>query len=285
MSDQPVTIPHTHRHVIESQHVGQSLEVWVAVPVAGLMPLPDGPRPVLYVLDADLVFGTAVEISRMMSQLYGELPPLLVVGIAYGAEPALQGQLRTRDFTPSADPGFERMAASLPGFEPLLPEGSRMAGTERFLSFVREELKPFVATHYDVAPEASAVFGSSLGGLFAANTLLQAPDTFSRYLIVSPALWWNNAEVLTLAQGATPAPLEEHNVDVYLAVGSREEDPALPMLAPYKMVTNTREFAHGLERADLTSLQVTLDILEDETHTSAVPVSLARGLRALFGAR
>jgi len=348
MPDAAVTIPHSHRHVLASKHVGREIEVWVAEPVAGPFPLPEGPRAVLYVLDADLFFGTAVETSRLMSQLYGELPPLLVVGIAYGEEPArtshdcsaatadlptpaalrslgllnvlqvrlrrprhrapdqppsgvgarrghlrrfatskrgisgpaLQSQLRTRDFTPSADPGYDRMVASMPGFEPLLPEGERMGGADRFLAFVREELQPFVAERYDVAPGEAGVYGSSLGGLFAAYTLLRAPETFSRYLIASPALWWNGSEVLALTETLDRADLDAR---VYLAAGSREEDPAIPMLAPYKLVTNTRELGRRLEAKDLPSLRVSVDILEGETHTSAVPVSMARGLRAAYG--
>lgn len=288
-TDAAVTIPHTHVHTLDSEPVGRTLEVWVAEPVAGFQPLPPGPRQVLVVLDGDLFFGTAVETARLMSQLYGELPPLLVVGVAYGEEPAVQGQLRTRDFTPSDDPGYDRMAASLPGFEPLLPEGRRMAGAERFLAFLRDELRPLLESRYDVDPEGSALFGSSLGGLFAAYTLLTRPETFSRYLITSPALWWNEGEVLALADATKTADatetadaLDRHadGLRVYLAAGSREEDPAIPMLAPYRLVSNTRELGSRLAAR---GFDVTVDVLDGETHTSAVPVSLARGLRAVFG--
>jgi len=291
MPEAAVTIPHSHVHVVESKPVGRTLQVWVAEPVAGFQPLPPGPRPVLTVLDADLFFGTAVETARLMSQLYGELPPLLVVGIAYGEEPGVQGQLRTRDFTPSDDPGYDRMAASVPGFEPLLPEGRRMAGADRFLAFFRDEVRPLLASRYEVDPERSAVFGSSLGGLFAAYTLLTAPETFSRYLITSPALWWNEGEVLALAETNDQAEMTEASghpalsgldLHVYLAAGSREEDPAIPMLAPYRLVSNTRELGRRLA---VSGVDATVDVLEGETHTSAVPVSLARGLRALFGPR
>jgi len=275
-----VTIPHSHVHVLESESVGRTLQVWVAEPVAGFQPLPPGPRQVLVVLDADLFFGTAVETARLASQLYGELPPLVVVGVAYGEEPGVQGQLRTRDFTPSDDPGYDRMAAAVPGFEPLLPEGERMAGADRFLRCLRDEVWPLLDAHYEVDPTGSAVFGSSLGGLFAAYTLLTAPETFSRYLITSPALWWNEGEVLKLADGSISQERTDPAIRVYLAAGSREEDPAIPMLAPYRLVSNTRELGRRLEANDL---DVTLDVLAGETHTSAVPVSLARGLRALFG--
>ncbi len=280
MADQLVSIPRSHVHHLDSDSVGRGFQIWVAEPVAGVMPLPPGPRQVLYVLDADLFFGTAVETSRLMAQLFGELPPLLVVGIAYGTSPVVQSQLRTRDFTPSDEPSFARMASAMPGVEPVLPEGERMGGADRFLAFVRQQLQPFVAAHYDVQHTGSAVFGSSLGGLFAAYTLLQAPDTFDRYLIASPGLWWNGGEVMKLIDTMAPP---KRDLQVYLAAGSREEDPAIPMLASYRLVSNTVELGRRLKSRSLSQLAVSTDILDGETHTSTVPVSMARGLRTLFG--
>ncbi|MDY7019937.1 MAG: hypothetical protein SWJ54_01075 [Cyanobacteriota bacterium] len=46
-------------------------------------------------------------MTRIMHKLYGELPPILVVGIAYPTKDGfLQGSLRNRDFTPSEDAGL-----------------------------------------------------------------------------------------------------------------------------------------------------------------------------------
>ncbi|MDH3223681.1 MAG: hypothetical protein OEO23_08190, partial [Gemmatimonadota bacterium] len=107
-----VTIPRTHVLDMESTHAEAHYQLWVAEPVAGVRPLPPGPRSVLWVLDANLFFGTAVEATRIMHQLFGELPPLLVVGVAYDTEdPVLQAELRVRDFTPTSDAGFASMTA------------------------------------------------------------------------------------------------------------------------------------------------------------------------------
>src|SRR6185369_4155931 len=40
-----------------------------------------------------------------------------------------------------------------------------------------------------------AFIGTSLGALFGTWTLLTAPSTFRRYILGSPALFWNNEEV------------------------------------------------------------------------------------------
>ena len=60
----PVPIPATEVHTVFSEHVGTEFQVWIAHPVPGIMPFPPGPRRVLYVLDANLFFGTAVEMTR-----------------------------------------------------------------------------------------------------------------------------------------------------------------------------------------------------------------------------
>ena len=146
----PVTLPSTEVFDLYSEHAQADYQLWVASPVQGIMPMPPGPRHVLYVLDANLFFGTAVEMTRLMAQLYGELPPLLVVGIAYDtAVPAVQAELRARDFTPTADAGFEAMARRLPGAtEPTLPEGRRLGRGPEFLSFLSSEVRPFIEERY-----------------------------------------------------------------------------------------------------------------------------------------
>lgn len=71
----PVTLPGTELHRLRANGIDQEFELRVALPVPGLMrPLPDR-YDTLYVLDGDLFFGTAVEMTRRMSMLFGELPP------------------------------------------------------------------------------------------------------------------------------------------------------------------------------------------------------------------
>ena len=81
---------------------------------------------VLYVLDGDFFFGVATDLTRLMHRLFGELPPILVVGIGYGTvDGGVINDRRNRDFTPTAD-----ARAPLSG------------GASRFLDFLRDELKP-----------------------------------------------------------------------------------------------------------------------------------------------
>jgi len=262
----PVALHDTARYRLESTAVGDEFEIWVAPPIEGFAPVPDSPPEVLLVLDANLYFGTVVETTRLMHMLYGELPPFFVVGVAYPTrDPLLQGALRTRDFTPSDDSGFEAMSASMPKTPEIEAITPKMGGASAFLHFLQDEVTPFVAARYE-SSGTTTLFGSSLGGLFVTHVLMTDPGAFGRYIAVSPALWWNQGEILA---AAAPMPVPA----AYLAAGGHEESPSIPALAPFRMISNARALA--------SRLGVTFEVLEGESHTSVVGPALTRGLRSL----
>jgi uncharacterized protein len=281
----PVTLADTEVHRLRSSNVGDAFELWIARPQAGFAPSSGEPPAVLYVLDANLFFGTAVEMTRLMHKLYGELPALLVVGVAYPTENGLvQSALRTRDFTPSVDGRFAEMASSMPPLPDGITVEPAMGGANAFLRFLRDEVEPFVGSRFDVAESRTILFGSSLGGLFVTHALLTAPDAFDDYVAVSPALWWNGDEPFEIEErtrterAGTPAR-------AYVAVGALEETPAIPSLAPFRMVTNARRMTELLKEASEGDYEVHFVELEGETHTSVVPGALTRALRTLLGPR
>jgi pimeloyl-ACP methyl ester carboxylesterase len=49
-----------------------------------------------------------------------------------------------------------------------------------------------------MAGTGSALFGTSLGGLFALYALLTDPASFDRYVIGSPAIWWDGEMLFDL---------------------------------------------------------------------------------------
>ena len=278
-----VTIPETEVLEIHSDRADADYQLWIARPVAGHRPLPEAPLPVLWVLDANLFFGTAVESARLMHQLFHELPPMLVVGVGYDTtSPAVQAELRARDFTPTADSGFGPMAQNLPGAPaPTLPPDRRLGRAPEFLNFLTAEALPLVEERYRVDPEQHVLFGSSLGGLFVLYALLQGAPRFARYIAVSPALWWDGGKVLQeLAE--EPDTLRRTR-SAFLAAGGLEERADLPMLASFRMITNTRECGERLRRSVSDDARVEVQVLEGETHTTVVPVGLTRGLRFTFG--
>jgi predicted alpha/beta superfamily hydrolase len=280
----PVTLHHTEDHLLRSEHVEEEFHLWIARPMEGFAGPASQPPVALWVLDGDLFFGTAVEMTRLMHRLYGELPPILVVGVAYGTDdPQAQGELRNRDFTPTADAEFLEMGRRMnPSWEPLLPEGRRMGRARPFLRFLVEEARPYVEARFDVAPGSTTLFGSSLGGLFAVWSKLAEPGAFDRTIAVSPALWWDGGAVMILEERVAGSS-DDLPGKLFLAVGGLEEPEHQPVLARFRLVSNVRTLAERLESRGYPSLEVTAQVLEGETHTSVVPVGLTRGLRAFFG--
>jgi predicted alpha/beta superfamily hydrolase len=156
-------------------------------------------------------------------------------------------------------------------------------GANAFLQFIREELKPFLHAHYRTDPYASAFVGFSAGGLFGLYTLFHQPHTFTRYVIGSPPLHWDNKMMLTYER-----KYAEHHHDLpvrlFMSVGGREEsDDPLPFIEPsHQYVTNLKTFANTLQERKYPGLQLTLHVFEDETHMSVLPATFSRGLRAVF---
>ena len=281
MSFEPAVIPASAVHRLRACHIDQEFEIRVAWPVA--VEAQAGLR-VVYVMDGDLFFGTVVEMTRLMHQLFRELPPLLVVGVGYGAaDPRVQGELRNREFTPTSDEAFERMGKKMmPDWQPLLPDGQRMGGAAAFLAFLQEEVSPLVAAEYAVADGGHTLFGASLGGLFALYALLAGADAFDNYVIASPAIWWDG-EMLFDVESRLAEAENDVAAAVFMGVGSLEEGTGIPCVDRLKTVTNVREMVGRLAERSYPSLSVAVHVFENETHTSVVPAVLTRGLRKVYG--
>lgn len=262
----PAAIPETDTYRIKSRRVGAEFEIRLGRPLAPFTGGTPSKYDVLYVLDGDFFFGVATDMTRLMHRLFGELPPILVVGIGYGTvDGGVINDRRNRDFTPTAD-----ARAPLSG------------GASRFLDFLRDELKPLIAKRYPQATGPSTLFGSSMGGLFASVAALERPESFDRYIIASPALWWDD-HLLVRTVSQRPLWRGDATARVFMAVGALEEGAGIPQVDGFRLVSNARDLAQQLQMRSAPGLEVRLQVFTDETHTSVVPIALTRGLRTLYG--
>jgi predicted alpha/beta superfamily hydrolase len=284
MSPPAVTLPRTEVHPLTSEITGEHFELWIGHPLSGWASRADVRPRLLYLLDANLFFGMAVEMTRLMHVLFGELPRILVVGIAYpDVDPGTQSRLRTGHFTPSEDPLFAEAARAF------VPEGSPpppappMGGADDFLAFLADQVDPWVRGRFELAEGGSTLFGTSLGGLFAVHTLLTRPGLVDGIIAGSPSLWWNEDETLHRLEALAPGGASgEPGPRVFIPVGGGEEGPDVPSLSRYRLVTNARRLAELLAEGRAPCRSSTLEIIQGESHTSVVPSSLTRGLRALL---
>lgn len=284
-------------HYLQSKHVGDEFKIFVAHPV---MPVAPGTKvPVIYALDANIAMGIVTDTARAMS-MEGAVPPAFVVGIGYRTGWLIPDAYvkRARDFTPTPMPAFDELgAAMIPGGAGLRCQTGH---ADRFLRFLREELKPFIEARYGVDPADATVTGASLGGLFPLVTLLTAPDTFQRYLACSPSLWWDD-EWLLRQEKIYAEQQQDLAARVFVAAGGEETHEnvgahiaALPeALRPLfdamlnrdgklLMVEYLDSIVPALRARSYPGLRIAAQRFDRETHGSVYGAAVARGLRVLF---
>jgi predicted alpha/beta superfamily hydrolase len=202
-------------------------------------------------------------------QVLDELPELIVIGIGY---PTLTYKetlgYRSRDYTPTEDPAWlERFIQARS-----LTEAYGTGGAQNFLSFIQEELMPFIQSNYPVDPDDKTMGGSSLSGLFGLYSLFKEPEIFNKYMIGSPSLWWDD-EVLFSFERAYADEHDDLPARVFMSIGGLEDESVIRLM---------QHIVEILQQRDYPSLELTSHIFEGETHLSVPAAAISRGLRVLY---
>ncbi len=83
-----------------------------------------------------------------------------------------------------------------------------------------EELKPLIDERFRtlLEPQATAVGGSSLGGLISLFLAFSFPHTFGKVAAMSPSLWWNNRSIFDFVE-TSPKP---ESLRIWMDMGTGE---------------------------------------------------------------
>ncbi len=146
----------------------------------------------------------------------------------------------------------------------------------KFLAFVRDQVIPYVESHFRTPPGEGAYLGYSLGGQFGAYVLLAAPHTFKHYILGSPSFGEASISYIDVLEAETaPGKMQEQKelkARVFVSIGELEKD----------RMAATTELMSVLRRRSGTGLSVTgLEIIEDSDHGTAVPETFVRGIKWL----
>lgn len=210
--------------------------------------------PVLYLLDPHLVFGMSTEITRLLTR-GDELPELLLVGVGFGGDEKDIESYQARDYVPP---------------RPVEPGASH--GAAEFLHFIAAELIPYVEAQYRVESDDRAFLGCSLAGYFGLFALLHEPGLFRRYIIGSP---WTDPGDMSIFQFETEYASRQSDLpaDVFLGAGALEPEFVLNNLLRLEKVLRNRNYP---------GLHIQRHLFEGETHLSAIPLNITKGLRTLY---
>jgi predicted alpha/beta superfamily hydrolase len=169
--------------------------------------------PVLYLNDGQNVFDAATSFSGVewgvdetAERLIKEnvIEPLIVVAVAN------TGEKRVDEYTPTR--GVIDTKAK---------RKRRSKGLARkYGHFLMDELKPYIDRKYRTNPgaEFTGLGGSSLGGLATLAIGILYPQAFSRLMVMSPSIWWDDFVIYRLVESIEQKP----PLKIWLDTGTAE---------------------------------------------------------------
>jgi predicted alpha/beta superfamily hydrolase len=211
---------------------------------------------VIYLLDGEYYFiSTAGIINSLMSTR--QIPDAILV--------ALKTTIRVRDFLPPivGDPKSRQQKWIQKKFP-------KFGHTKNFQTFLQTELFPYVEKNYSTLPSRT-IIGHSNAGVFGLHTLLNTPELFTNYLIISPAGWWGESEIdEQFLRFSTSNP--DFSGNLFLTIGNEGQS----------FYSNVLRIAANLEKKSPKSLSWYFKHYENENHQTTVYPSIYNGLVKLF---
>ncbi len=247
-----VEIKDTELRTLKSKHAGMEYKINIFFPKD--YDKENERYPVVYVLDAEYNFGCAAYIARRLIK-NRDIPKILLAGIAYDTDYEDFYEKRFRDSTPESQ-----------------IHGRNSGGVEKFTEFIEHELFPFVNQNFRTIPEDKTIIGHSITGFYCCYVLFRQPNLFSRYIIVSPSLWFSNGVVFEYEEVFASKNKDMHS-SVFLSVGEDESQ---------RMREDSINLSSTISKRGYPHLRFQFSLVKGENHRSLFPFAFSRGLRFVF---
>lgn len=195
----------------------------------------------------------------LLTALYGEqyydgfVPEIIIVGVTWGGNNPKHDSLRARDYTPT--------------HENWLPQSG---GASKFLSFMKNELFPFVEANYKADKNDRTLAGCSYGGLFTLFALFTEPGLFQGYVAASPAFEWDR-EVIYRYEKAYFESKPSAPARLYMTMGGVERG-----------VPGFEKLVQHLSGRNYANLQIKTRVLENTGHAGTKGEGYTRGLQYIY---
>ena len=195
-----------------SKVLGNRREVLVYLP-PGYRRFSRKDYPVLYLHDGQNVFDAATAFA----------------GVEWGVDETAERLIQKKLIEPliivaAANTGEERIHEYAPTrgvIDARAKRKKRSRGLARLYGhFLMNELKPFIDRKYRTKREAAftALGGSSLGGLVTLAIGILYPEAFSRLIVMSPSIWWDDFAIYRLVDSIEQKP----PLKIWLDTGTAE---------------------------------------------------------------
>jgi len=206
--------------------------------------------PVMYVLDGTSQDQHTADTIDTLANA-GLIPRAVVVGI-----PNTRGN-RERDQTP---PFMRRNVDD---------DKSPFGEADKFLSFIKQELIPYIDAQYRTSG-SRMISGNSRGGLFVLYTLIEAPELFQARFCYSTPVWrFDNLIVKKVASALGSS--KRAGGFLFVAAGEKETD---------NIILGTRALQDVLGNVPKKRLTSVVEFAQFADHQDNAAISTGKGLRA-----
>jgi predicted alpha/beta superfamily hydrolase len=242
----------TETKILHSNINGRDYEIYISFPV-DYYQNDTTSYPVLYCTDGNYAFNLVSGIVNVLTFPRKEIPRVLVVCIGYKIK-ELKDWLTNRkiDLLPNNDSG--------------------VGGASKFLSFIGDELIPYIESNYRVKQNDRTLMGYSFGGLFSLFAMFSKPEIFQGYYAGSPSIWWDNKVIFNYEKEYADTHKDLH-VNLFMSIGSLEDKSS---------ISDMYEMAARLESRNYPNLKLETHIFEGETHSSCIPGGVSTALKTIF---
>lgn len=206
--------------------------------------------PVLYALDGNTNFLTIAEKVKDAVKK-NLIAPHIVVGIGYVNE-----NKRSRDYTP------------------VYVKNEGDGKVDIFFEFVSKELIKVIEKNFaaDTGRLNRALTGHSYGGIACLYALFNHQETFSKFIIGSPSLWYGDNIFFKYEQDYFEKN-KNLNAKVYIGMGGFEEGWMEPLYL---------EFTERLKSRNYNNLYLITKMYQGHDHTSVFPLQMEDGLQYIL---
>ena len=208
--------------------------------------------PVIYLFDGQWYFNQVSMTVDYLSKRM-KIPPLIVVGIINSNRlKDLKPKLSFIDTEGDSDSSYLRPSVN------------------DFFEFLQQELIPYVDSNYRTQP-FRILAGHSLGALFATSVLIESPEIFNSYILISAAFYGEMLEIIERL-GKFLSNHSNLNKSLFVAVGSEWSEIHQGVDS---LVSQLKNFAPE-------SVRWSYKKYPDEDHNSVPYLSMYDGLRFIF---
>lgn len=227
--------------------------------------LPDGYNsnekyPIIYLLDGsadeDFIHVTGIVQFNTIPWV-NRIPKSIVIGIA--------NTNRKLNFTSQSDNENDHKWVPTSG------------GSSQFISFIENELQPYVNKKFG-GNKGNTIIGQSLGGLLATEILFTKPQLFNQYIIISPSLWWRDGYLLRekplILDQAYTTPIQ-----IYIGVG---KEGSIDGSKNHIMEKDAELLAKKIKNGSSKNVKVFFNYLPDESHATITHQAIFNAFRFLY---